>query len=127
MKKKRDQRSRPPGSESGVKGRGAGRRYAFGYKLKAVKLYLEEGYNQSLISEELGCSSASVMRWAQAYRALVAGIEYLGPEEDWIKALYVNLNTLTQKNVRKLMIQNGINMPDSLGDALVFLKSSKSR
>ena len=38
-------------------------------RLKAVKLFLEEGHRASLIGEELGISSESVKEWVRRYRA----------------------------------------------------------
>ena len=43
MASRKKQRKRPPR-----------RRYSFDLKLRAVKLYLEEGYSAELIAEELG-------------------------------------------------------------------------
>lgn len=44
--------------------------YAFELKLKAVKLYLEEGYSGSLIAQELGATQQSLSGWVQVYREL---------------------------------------------------------
>src|SRR5881628_1687893 len=44
--------------------------YAFEVKLRAVKLYLEEGYSGSLIAQELGATQQSLSGWVQVYREL---------------------------------------------------------
>ena len=36
--------------------------------MQIVRLYLEEGYNTSVLSEKFGFSNHSVHRWAKAYR-----------------------------------------------------------
>ena len=43
-------------------------RYSFDLNLRAVKLYLEEGYSAELIAEELGIGRSSVTGWAKRYR-----------------------------------------------------------
>jgi transposase-like protein len=53
--------------------RGAGgatktRRYTPEEKLKAVRLYREEGFSMALISQELGVSKSSVEHWLKAYQ-----------------------------------------------------------
>ena len=45
------------------------RRYGFEVKLKAVKLYLEEGFTAKLISQELGPSQQVLSGWVKQYRA----------------------------------------------------------
>ena len=42
-------------------------RYPFEFRLRAVQLYLEEGFPVSLVAEEMGCSSYSIREWARAY------------------------------------------------------------
>lgn len=42
--------------------------YPFEFRLRAVKLYLEEGYSPSVISEELGISNSSLSLWVKCYR-----------------------------------------------------------
>src|SRR5881296_3309352 len=44
--------------------------YAVEVKLRAVKLYLEEGYSGSLIAQELGATQQSLSGWVQVYREL---------------------------------------------------------
>ncbi len=44
-----------------------GRRYGFEFKLRCVKLRLEEGIPISLLSKEVGCSQDVIRRWAKAY------------------------------------------------------------
>jgi len=42
--------------------------YSFELRLKAVKLYLEEGYSSEMIAEELGIAHGTVFAWAKRYR-----------------------------------------------------------
>jgi len=42
--------------------------YSFDLKLRAVKLYLEEGYSRDLIAEELGVGKSTLTAWAKQYR-----------------------------------------------------------
>jgi len=53
--------------------RGEGRhpcRYPFELRLKAVKLYLEEGYGQAWIAEQLGFGKKTLIDWVKRYREL---------------------------------------------------------
>src|SRR5271165_522912 len=53
------------------RGAGAGkerRRYTVADKLKAVRLYLEEGFSLALVCEELNISKSSLEHWLQGYR-----------------------------------------------------------
>jgi transposase InsO family protein len=45
-----------------------GKRYGFEFKLRCVKLRLEEGIPISLLSEEVGASKDVIRRWAKAYQ-----------------------------------------------------------
>jgi len=45
-----------------------GKRYGFEFKLRCVKLRLEEGIPVSLLSREAGCSQDVIHRWARAYQ-----------------------------------------------------------
>jgi len=45
-----------------------GKRYGFEFKLRCVKLRLEEEIPISLLSEEVGCSQDVIRRWAKAYQ-----------------------------------------------------------
>ena len=45
-----------------------GKRYGFEFKLRCVKLRLEEGVPVSLLSKEAGCSQDVIRRWARAYQ-----------------------------------------------------------
>jgi len=48
----------------------------FELRLRAVKLYLEEGYTRQMVSEELGIGQSTLTTWAQRYRKLgEAGLE----------------------------------------------------
>jgi transposase InsO family protein len=44
-----------------------GKRYGLEFKLRCVKLRLEEGIPVSLLSKEVGCSPDVIRRWARAY------------------------------------------------------------
>ena len=44
------------------------RAYPFQFRLRAVKLYLEEGYQASEIAEHLGISTHSLYKWTKRYR-----------------------------------------------------------
>jgi transposase InsO family protein len=44
-----------------------GKRYGLEFKLRCVKLRLEEGLSVSLLSKEVGCSQDVIRRWAKAY------------------------------------------------------------
>ncbi len=56
----------PRGGARGPKKRTA--RFPFELKLKAVKLYLEEGFSGALISEETGASPQALSGWVRLYR-----------------------------------------------------------
>jgi transposase-like protein len=45
-----------------------GKRYGFEFKLRCVKLRLEEGIPVALLSEEVGASKDVIRRWAKAYQ-----------------------------------------------------------
>ena len=44
-----------------------GKRYGFEFKLRCVKLRLEEGFPVSLLSKEVGASKDVIRRWVKAY------------------------------------------------------------
>jgi len=44
-----------------------GKRYGFEFKLRCVKLRLEEGLPVSLLGKEVGCSQDVIRRWVKAY------------------------------------------------------------
>ena len=50
------------------KGSRYGKRYGFEFKLRCVKLMLEEGIAVSLLSKEVGASKDVIRRWAIAYQ-----------------------------------------------------------
>jgi transposase-like protein len=50
------------------KGKPRTRPYPYEFRLKMVRLYLEEGYSTTVLREEFGVSSHSLHRWAKAYR-----------------------------------------------------------
>ena len=45
-------------------------RYSYEYKLKAVKLALEEDYTANFLAGQLGIGISSVYTWIKRYRAL---------------------------------------------------------
>ena len=45
-----------------------GKRYGFEFKLRCVKLRLEEGIPVSLLCKEVGASKDVIRRWAKAYQ-----------------------------------------------------------
>lgn len=56
-------------------------RYPFEFKLRAVKLHLEEGYTAKLVADELGIGHSTLSSWVKRYRADgEAGLEYRPPE-----------------------------------------------
>src|SRR5512135_3886698 len=52
------------------KGKGSryGKRYGLEFKLRCVKLRLEEEIPISLLSKEVGCSQDVIRRWTEAYQ-----------------------------------------------------------
>jgi transposase InsO family protein len=54
------------------------RAYPVEFRLRIVKLFLEEGYSVALISEEFGISHHSIRRWVRAYRR--GGVDGLTPK-----------------------------------------------
>ena len=57
-------RNSPPRGAGGAK---KSRRFTPAEKLKAVRLYREEGFSMALVSQELGISKGSVEHWIKAY------------------------------------------------------------
>jgi len=50
------------------------------FRLRVVKLFLEEGYGAKLIAEQFGISTHSVTRWVKAFRLNgAAGLEVKRP------------------------------------------------
>ena len=45
-----------------------GKRYRYDFKLRCVKLHLEEGLPLSLLSKEVGASTDGIRRWVKAYQ-----------------------------------------------------------
>ena len=54
--------------DRGGKAKPRTRPYPYEFRLKMVRLYLEEGYSTSVLREHFGVSHHSVTRWARAYR-----------------------------------------------------------
>jgi len=49
-------------------GRRACPRYSAQFRLRVVKLYIEENYTARMISEEMGCCKSAIHRWVGIYR-----------------------------------------------------------
>lgn len=74
-------RSSPASAGSAPGGRAVKKnlnRFTVAQKLRAVKVYLEEGIDATTIAGELGCSSTTIYTWAKAYK--VHGEEGLKPK-----------------------------------------------
>jgi len=41
--------------------------YPYEFRIKMVRLYLEEGYSSPVLQEQFGVSGHSVVRWVKAY------------------------------------------------------------
>ena len=52
----------------------SGTRYSAADKLKAVKLYFEEGYQAKDIARELGIGKSSLGKWIREYREKGSGL-----------------------------------------------------
>ena len=76
--------------------------YDFEFKLKVVRLYLEEKYKAPLLEQELGVSSHTIYKWARVYKQ--QGEEGLKPK--------IRKNTRTRR------------MPDSVAEKIVELKKA---
>jgi transposase len=48
------------------------------FRLRIIKLYLEEGYSRKLLVEQFGISTHSIQRWVKAYR--IHGAQGLEPK-----------------------------------------------
>jgi transposase len=59
-------RSKKPATRGKRKGRSLA--FPVEFRLRIVKLFLEEGYSVRLLVEQFGISTHSVQRWARAYR-----------------------------------------------------------
>ena len=62
MKKKRK------GAGNGKRKKRSTRPFSPEFKLRVVRLFLEEGYPRSLIAQEFNIAESSVGRWARQYR-----------------------------------------------------------
>jgi putative transposase len=58
----------PPRGGGRAPRKSSGTRYPFELKLRAVKLYLEEGFTQTAITEELNLGIHTVAHWAKRYQ-----------------------------------------------------------
>src|SRR6266567_7774876 len=59
-------RTTPP--RGGARGEKTARRYPTDFKLRAVKLRLEEGFSLAMVAQEMGVSTEAVLRWTTRYR-----------------------------------------------------------
>jgi transposase-like protein len=55
-----------------------GKRYGLEFKLRCVKLRLEEGIPIPLLSKEVGCSKDVIRRWTKAYEERGEGLSRRG-------------------------------------------------
>jgi len=62
----------------GAKRAGRTLAYPVEFRLRMVRLFLEEGYSSTLLGEQFGVSSHSIQRWIRAYR--LRGAEGLEPK-----------------------------------------------
>ena len=62
MRKKSKRKSRAG------KGKARTRPYPYEFRIKMVRLYLEERYSTTVLRDQFGVSSHSVVRWAKTYR-----------------------------------------------------------
>ena len=72
------------GAKTGVvpRQRDGGKRYSVEQKLRAVKLYLEEGYPRDLVQRETGVGTSSLWVWLRQYRKEgEAGLRRSGRED----------------------------------------------
>jgi transposase InsO family protein len=65
QEKQEIEKSKP---QRGGKSKGKANRYSPEFKIRAVKLHLEEGFSQPLVCEEMGMGSSSLAVWLKAYR-----------------------------------------------------------
>jgi len=61
-------KKRRKSNRAGKRKRRSTRPFTLEFKLRVVRLYLEEGYKRPLIAQEFGISESSVGRWAGLYR-----------------------------------------------------------
>ena len=77
-----------------------GLRYSAADKLKAVKLYLEEGYQLKAIARELGIGKSSLGKWIREYREKGSGAFTSPPEKSAAEAagpgVWPSANSRTQ-------------------------------
>ena len=67
VEKKKAHPSIPPRGDRAAEP--SARRYPPEFRIKAVRLHLEEGFSQSTVCAELGCGHSSFCKWVKAYRA----------------------------------------------------------
>ena len=72
-------------TRAGNRRRRSTRPFTLEFKLRVVRLYLEEGYRRPLIAQEFGISESSVGRWAGLYRKY--GEQGLKPKSGPLKAV----------------------------------------
>nr|WP_291347880.1 IS481 family transposase [Desulfobacula sp.] len=70
--------------------------YTFEFRLRVVKLYLEEGYSPDLLNEELGVGKSTVGTWAKRYREF---------GEDGLKSkVRLSGNSRTSPGIKKVIV-----------------------
>ena len=61
---------------TGVKGKSRSSAFPVEFRMRIVKLYLEEGYTAKLLVEQFGISTHSIQRWVKVFRLHgAAGLE----------------------------------------------------
>ena len=65
--RKRSKGNAPPGGRARDRQRRPGP-YGYEFRLRAMRLYVDEGYAPSLVAEQMGCSTHALYDWARAYR-----------------------------------------------------------
>ena len=72
--------------------------YPHEFRIKIVRLYLEEGYSTTVLREQFGVSGHSVQRWVKAYR------------EHGVEGLIAKQQTGSKP---KLQLMNSITSPEA--------------
>lgn len=61
-------KKRRKGKRTGKRKGRSGRPFSLEFKLRVVRLFLEEGYRRPILAQEFGISESSIGRWARLYR-----------------------------------------------------------
>lgn len=82
MQENREVEKKTPRSGAGNKQRTV--RYSFEFRLKAVKLPLEEGFAQELVWRDMGLGTSTISGWLKSYRERGQdGLRSLPPPGGW--------------------------------------------